>query len=28
LLQPIAAAFDWQKQRRLWQALLRYRTCR
>jgi hypothetical protein len=24
LLQPIAAAFDWQKQRRLWQALLRY----
>ena len=23
LLQPIAAAFDWQKQRRLWQALLR-----
>jgi hypothetical protein len=24
LLQPIAAAFDWQKQRRLWQPLLRY----
>ena len=22
LLQPIAAAFDWRKQRRLWQALL------
>jgi hypothetical protein len=24
MLQPIAAAFDWQKQRRLWQPLLRY----
>jgi hypothetical protein len=28
MLQPIAAAFDWQKQRRLWQPLLRYSTRR
>ena len=28
LLQPIATASDWQKQRRLWQALLRCSACR